>query len=72
MSCMILSIYLALIIQAVKYLSILSIRDWLMLNTKFKKTNSGDCMLDNAIKYENAEMIKLLLKYGATSDNKYI
>ncbi|EGB6059813.1 T3SS effector OspC family protein, partial [Shigella flexneri] len=26
----------------------------------------------NAIKYENAEMIKLLLKYGATSDNKYI
>ncbi|EFZ0750796.1 TPA: T3SS effector OspC family protein, partial [Shigella flexneri] len=25
-----------------------------------------------AIKYENAEMIKLLLKYGATSDNKYI
>ncbi|HFT4054328.1 TPA: T3SS effector OspC family protein, partial [Shigella flexneri 2a] len=39
---------------------------------KFKKTNSGDCMLDNAIKYENAEMIKLLLKYGATSDNKYI
>ncbi|EFW8149748.1 TPA: T3SS effector OspC family protein, partial [Shigella sonnei] len=24
------------------------------------------------IKYENAEMIKLLLKYGATSDNKYI
>ncbi|EPR3716160.1 hypothetical protein ACU47R_004848, partial [Shigella sonnei] len=23
-------------------------------------------------KYENAEMIKLLLKYGATSDNKYI
>ncbi|MDD0555350.1 T3SS effector OspC family protein [Shigella sonnei] len=42
------------------------------VNTKFKKTNSGDCMLDNAIKYENAEMIKLLLKYGATSDNKYI
>nr|WP_303393520.1 T3SS effector OspC family protein [Shigella flexneri] len=26
--------------------------------------------VDNAIKYENAEMIKLLLKYGATSDNK--
>ncbi|WP_167692630.1 T3SS effector OspC family protein, partial [Shigella flexneri] len=42
------------------------------VNTKFKKTNSGDCMLDNAIKYENTEMIKLLLKYGATSDNKYI
>lgn len=34
-------------------------------NTAFKEVNAGDTMLDNAIKYNNKEMIDLLLAYGA-------
>lgn len=34
-------------------------------NAKFKKTNTGDTMLNNAIKDSNKEMISLLLEYGA-------
>ncbi|EPY3706018.1 T3SS effector OspC family protein [Escherichia coli] len=37
------------------------------VNNKFKKVNRGETMLDNAVKYNNIEMIELLLKYGAAS-----
>jgi hypothetical protein len=34
-------------------------------NKKFIKVNSGDTMLDNAIKYSKKEMISILLEHGA-------
>lgn len=34
-------------------------------NNAFRRVNSGDTMLDNAIKYNKKEMIAILLKYGA-------
>lgn len=34
-------------------------------NKVFRKSNSGDTMLDNAIKYNKKEMIDILLEYGA-------
>ncbi|SFN55794.1 OspC protein [Izhakiella capsodis] len=34
-------------------------------NHAFRSVNSGDTMLDNAIKYNKKEMIGILLEYGA-------
>lgn len=34
-------------------------------NNAFRRVNSGDTMLDNAIKYNKKEMIGILLEYGA-------
>ncbi|WP_261641313.1 T3SS effector OspC family protein [Erwinia mallotivora] len=34
-------------------------------NHVFRKINSGDTMLDNAIKYDNKKMMSILLEYGA-------
>ena len=34
-------------------------------NNAFRKVNSGDTMLDNAIKYNKKEIIAILLEYGA-------
>lgn len=34
-------------------------------NNAFRRVNSGDTMLDNAIKYNKKEMIAILLEYGA-------
>lgn len=34
-------------------------------NKTFREVNSGDTMLDNAIKYNKKEMIGLLLEHGA-------
>lgn len=36
-------------------------------NNAFSRVNSGDTMLDNAIKYNKKEMIGILLEYGAIS-----
>ncbi len=34
-------------------------------NNAFRRVNSGDTMLDNALKYNKKEMIAILLEYGA-------
>ncbi|EMQ8066301.1 T3SS effector OspC family protein, partial [Shigella boydii] len=41
------------------------------VNKKFQKANSGDTMLDNAMKSKNPKMIDFLLKNGAILGKRF-
>ncbi|EFZ2109824.1 T3SS effector OspC family protein, partial [Shigella flexneri] len=41
------------------------------VNKKFQKANSGDTMLDNAMKSKDSKMIDFLLKNGAVSGKRF-
>lgn len=41
-------------------------RGWAAVNAPFEHVNSGETMLDNAVKYGNREMAAALIKHGAT------